>query len=240
MNLVSTGSINYRFFSKINGGVSCGNFESLNGSEFVGDDEKAVLSNLDLVRKNLGADRIVTLKQVHGNEVLRVFSDTKKNQEFDALVTSIPGTAIAILTADCAPVLMYDDQKKIIGAAHAGWRGAVFGVIENTVVAMKSLGAENIRATIGPCIREKSYSVDDDFRNNFPNETDCFHRINGRLHFDLPGFCQEVLEKCGVQEVSVSDIDTYASHDQYFSYRYARQNTGGICGRNISAICIKN
>lgn len=239
MNSTAAAGVNYRFFSKIGNGVSSGNFENLNGSIFVGDDERNVAENLDTARKNLGADKIMLLKQIHGNKVLRVFNDTSANQEFDAMVTDVPGIAIAVLTADCAPVLMYDEENGVAGAAHAGWRGAAGGVIENTIAEMMKIGAKNIKAAIGPCIHEKSYSVEKAFQDNFPAAAECFHYIDGNLHFDLPGFCRSVLQKCGVRDILVSDIDTYASHDQYFSYRYARQYTNGICGRNISAVCLK-
>lgn len=232
-------SVNYRFFSKTDGGCSKGVFSSLNGSRFVGDDAKNVDANLNEVIKELGGHKIVLLKQVHGNSVLNVTSETKSYQEFDALVTKERGIIIAILTADCAPVLFYDEANGIVGAAHAGWRGAASGVIENTVAAMKNLGATSINAIIGPCIHAQSYSVDDGFKENFPNALDCFSTINGKLYFDLPGFCKKTLQKCGVQKADIIEQDTYAQHDNYFSYRYAQQHTDGICGRNISAICLR-
>lgn len=232
-------SVNYRFFSKVDGGYSKGSFASLNASKFVGDDEKSVSANLAEIVKSLGAEKIVLLKQVHGNSVLHVTSNTETYQEFDALVTQENNIAIAVLTADCAPVLLYDDDKDIIGAAHAGWRGAASGVIENTVEAMRNLGATSINALIGPCIHVESYSVDDSFRNNFPNASDCFHMINGKLHFDLPGFCKKSLQECGVENIEISGQDTCAQHDKYFSYRYAQRYTNGVCGRNVSAICLR-
>lgn len=232
-------SVNYRFFSKIDGGYSKGVFSSLNGSRFVGDDEKNVDANLNEVVKELDGQKIVLLKQVHGNSVLNVTSETEPYQEFDALVTKENEIVIAILTADCAPVILYDEKNKVIGAAHAGWRGAASGVIENTIAAMKKLGATSINAIIGPCIHSQSYSVDGSFKENFPNALDCFSTVNGRLHFDLPSFCKKTLRKCGIQEVSIIERDTYAEHNNYFSYRYAQQHTDGICGRNISAICLR-
>lgn len=232
-------SVGYKFFSRLDGGCSSGIFSSLNGSNLVGDDEKNVSANLDEVTKALGVRKIVLLKQVHGNSILNVTSETESYQEFDALVTQEKGIAIAVLTADCAPILLYDEKNEIIGAAHAGWRGAASGVIENTVIAMRNLGATSINAIIGPCIHLQSYSVDDDFRENFPNATDCFSTIDGRLHFDLPGFCEKSLQKCGVKSVEVVEQDTYAQHDKYFSFRYAQQHTNGVCGRNVSAICLR-
>lgn len=239
MKLISTEEVTYCFFSKKDGGFSRGNYASLNGSKFVGDDETTVERNWTTVVNELNCDRVVFLNQIHSNKVLKVKGD-EQSERYDAMVTDVSGIALGIVTADCAPLLLWDDENGVVGAAHAGWRGAVSGVIENTVEAMRELGAKRIKAVIGPCIHAESYSVAVDFRKNFGNADDCFYENNGQLHFDLPKFCKSALLRSGVTEMdtSVVEIDTYINHESYFSYRYAVQNSDKICGRNISAICL--
>ena len=126
---------------------------------------------------------------------------------------------------------------------HAGWKGAVAGVIESTVEKMISLGGDvkNIFAAIGPCIHLESYEVDDDFLKNFSSKSS-FKKLDGKFHFSITEYCKEKFSALGILEnnVDVIDIDTYQKHDEYFSYRYARKNSNGICGRNISVICLKS
>lgn len=231
------------FFGR-KGGVSSGEYESLNCSDYVGDSPNNVAESLDIVRKSLGksfaVSKLVTLKQIHGNVCIEVSNKTDSGVEADAMVTKEKNVAIGILTADCAPVLFFDPARSVVGAAHAGWRGAVGGVIESTVRRMQDLGCDpkNIVAAIGPCIGKNSYEIDDDFKRNFSGSGDCFCLVNLRLHFDLPKFCRKKLLESGVTEshINTIDIDTYASHESYFSYRFANKNSHGICGRQISVI----
>ncbi|MDR2766204.1 MAG: peptidoglycan editing factor PgeF [Holosporaceae bacterium] len=227
-------------------GCSGGLFSSLNGSRFVGDDDRNVRRNLDTVRDQLAAARLVTLKQVHGNQCLAAASETESDVEADALVTKEPGVAVGVLTADCAPILLADEKAGVVGAAHAGWRGALDGIIEATVLKMQLLGGDprEIRAAIGPCIDVESYDVDDDFQKNFTDSTDSadyFRRIGGGLRFDLAGYCRMRLLGCGLPEgnVNLIGVNTYGDPENYFSYRRARRESDGVCGRNISAICLK-
>ncbi|MDR2781724.1 MAG: peptidoglycan editing factor PgeF [Holosporaceae bacterium] len=239
-NKITFNYIDYGFFGRKNGKSSFA-YSSLNCSKFVGDDESLVQQNLDIVRRDLAADRLVTLNQVHSNLCIIVDEGTHSDQKADALVTRTPNIAIGVLTADCAPILFCDPQNRVIGAAHAGWRGAVGGIIESTVQKMVELGSDpkKIIAVIGPCIAKESYEVDNDFRQNFESNEDCFCTVNCHPHFDLPEYCRNRLLKSGVSENDILGIDTYANNDDYFSYRFANQNSNGVCGRNISVIFLK-
>jgi YfiH family protein len=233
--------VNHGFFGRKHG-KSKGLYSSLNCSKFVGDDESLVLQNLDIIKKELEAKKLITLCQAHGSCCIVVDWQTESDTEVDAMVTRVPGIAIGILTADCAPILLFDKRHQAIGAIHAGWRGAVSGVIESTIQKMVELGSDpqNIVAAVGPCIAKESYEVDDDFKRNFRGKGDCFSLINSQLHFDLPKYCQNRLIESGLSENNVEavNIDTYTDQKNYFSYRFANKNNGGICGRNISAICL--
>ncbi len=239
MNFFAVDGITGAFFGR-DSGFSEGLFSSLNCSKFVGDDLESVKRNLEFVRKSIGTEKLVTLNQIHSAKCIIVDENSDSDQEADALVTQSENIALGILTADCVPVLLFDPMQKIIGAAHAGWKGAKGGVIQNTVEKMISLGSncEDIMSVIGPCVHVESYEVGEDFLGNFPAEY--FSKINSKYHFDVVKFCRDKLKEKGNSKISVVDIDTYKNHEKYFSFRYARKNTNGICGRNISVICIKS
>ncbi len=234
--------VEHGFFNRLDG-VSSGVFASLNCSKFVGDDVASVTENLEIVRRELNAEKLITLNQVHGNTCILADKDTDSDVQADAFATNVSGIAIGILTADCAPVLLADEENHIIGAAHAGWRGAMRGVIQSTVREMIKLSAEmsKIKVAIGPCIHKNSYEIGDDFKREFKGNGSCFTLINSKLHFDLPKYCKEILLETGIspQNIDVSEVDTYANPESYFSYRFANQHTNGVCGRNISVICLK-
>jgi YfiH family protein len=240
-NKILCDGVNHGFFGR-NGGKSLGVYSSLNCSKFVGDNEFLVRQNLDIAKKNLEADKLITLYQTHSNLCIVVDEYTKPDLNADALVTQTPGIAIGVLTADCAPILLCDPQNRIVGAVHAGWRGAAGGIIKSAIEKMKELGSDpkKITAAVGPCISKKSYETDDDFRLNFKKDDDCFSVINNRLHFDLPKYCCNRLIESEIHEnnIEVLGIDTYSDQKNYFSYRFANQNTEGVCGRNISAVCL--
>ncbi len=235
----SFGNIVCSFFGR-DSGFSEGLFSSLNCSKFVGDDVDSVEKNLEFVRESIGAKKLMTLNQIHSAKCIVVDEKNESDQEADALVTQSEDIALGILTADCVPVLLFDPSKKIIGAAHAGWKGAKAGVIENTVEKMVSLGSSrgDIVAEIGPCVHVESYEVGEDFLGNFSSEY--FTKIRGKDHFDVVKFCYDRLKEKGISKISVDEIDTYKNHEKYFSFRYARQNSEGVCGRNISVICLKS
>lgn len=244
-------SISHGFFGR-NYGNSKGLYASLNCSKYVGDSEESVDANLEFIVSCLGNEcekknkpKLAILEQIHSNICLEVTENNYaeiSGTKADALVTKISGVAVGVLTADCAPVLFWDPQKSIIGAAHAGWKGAVKGVLESTVQKMCEIGsdANQILVAVGPCIGVESYEIDEDFMQNFSGSGDCFCLMNHRIHFDLPKYCCKRLEKAGIKgpNIEVLGIDTYAEHEKYFSYRFARQNSDGVCGRQISAICL--
>lgn len=196
----------------------------------------------------LGDAPVIRLKQVHSPDIVVVdsalpWSDDAR-PEADALVTSRCGVFLSIVTADCAPVLLADHEAGVVGAAHAGWRGAVGGVIANTVEAMVALGAkpENIAAAIGPCIAQANYEVDAPFRANFGPEDDGFFAAGAqdRWHFDLPGFVASRLRCAGVGRIEDLALDTYAGEADFYSFRRATHRTETTEGRQISMIGLAN
>jgi len=240
--LDAVNGIRHGFFGR-QGGVSTGEFASLNVSLSVGDDAGVVEHNRQCIESEIGIGPLVILKQTHSTRIETVTAPIEAGTvDADALVTSVPGLALAILTADCTPILLADPQAGVIGAAHAGWRGAVDGIVENTVVAMVALGAKrkNIVAALGPTIYAPSYEVGDKFRDDFlqlhPAGDHHFHiPVGGKVHFDLPGF---VIEQLGAAEIAMVDRVgecTYAHPDRYFSHRYATHQ-GTRTGRQIAVI----
>jgi YfiH family protein len=218
------------FFTR-RGGVSTGSYGSLNCSLSSQDDRGSVLENRARVARSLGADptRLLGLTQVHGTHVVTATEPWAAGQgaKADAMVTRQPGLALGIVTADCAPVLFADAGGRIVGAAHAGWRGAVAGVLEATIAAMTALGAEpdRITAAIGPCIAQPSYEVGPDLRDAVlaRSAADSIFFAQGRRQdhwqFDLPGYCAARLRAAGVGHIIVTGIDTLAEEARFFSYR---------------------
>ena len=238
-------NIRYRFFSRKNG-VSEGDFASLNCSVKVGDDPAKVRENMRRVAGNLGCtvEKLFVLHQTHSSIVIPVTTDDpfEKTPYGDALVTNRPNIFLGIKTADCAPVLMADPEKEIIAAAHAGWRGAVGGILENTIKTMVEMGAEtpNIIALIGPCIAPQSYEVDAEMKDEFlkedPKASLFFVPSDaGKYRFDLPGYVLAKLEHLGIGAAEWIGEDTYALEKEYFSHRRSSQK-GKSSGRQISVI----
>lgn len=235
------------FFTRA-GGVSTGQFASLNCSLSGRDDPAAVAENRARARAVLGGPLLVGLFQVHGPEVAVVDEPwgNDARPQADALVTRRRGVALGIVTADCAPVLFLDAEAGVIGAAHAGWRGALAGVLEATVAAMERLGAARgrIAVAIGPCIRQGSYEVADDMRAELLAADPAHARFLApgerpeRWRFDLPGFCAAALATCGVAGVTDLGLDTYAEPGRFFSYRRATHEGAGPIGHQLSAIAL--
>lgn len=237
------------FFTR-QGGVSEGIFASLNCGLGSGDDPERVRENRHRVAQSLGiaVDSLVTLRQVHSSTVVEVDApwDDKNRPEADALVTRRRDVALGILTADCTPVLLADETSGVVGALHAGWRGAKAGIIAATVAAMERQGAQrtNIRAAVGPCIQQPSYEVGTDFRASFladdPASADLFvpaARADKAL-FNLPGYVIRRLAQTGVAEVAVCANDTLSDENRFFSFRRVTLAGGGPYGRMISAITL--
>ncbi len=228
------------FFTR-RGGVSEGPYAALNVGMSSGDDPARVLENRARAARALGADpgRLVGLHQVHGAEVIRVTDPWRPGQgpKADAMVTDRPGIALGIVTADCAPVLF--DGGHVVGAAHAGWRGAVAGVLEAVIAAMRDMGATRITAAIGPCIRQPSYEVGPDLRAALIERDPQDARFlapgvrEDRWQFDLAGYCAARLAGIAVHVV---DADTMADADRFFSHRRRTLAGGGPIGHQISVI----
>ncbi|MGK9168113.1 peptidoglycan editing factor PgeF [Inquilinus limosus] len=244
--------IGHGFFPRT-GGVSEGIFASRNCGFGSGDRREAVTENRDRCRRELGpAEALLTVHQVHSPRVATVTGPwtPETAPQADAMVTDRPGLALGILTADCAPILFADAEAGVVGAAHAGWKGALSGVIEATIEAMRALGAvpERITAAIGPCIGPGSYEVGPEFRDRFlaedPDSARFFHSpaagngAEARPHFDLPGYVAERLRRAGLRQVAVSGLDTLAREDLFFSYRRTTLRKEPDYGRQISAILL--
>ena len=237
------------FFTR-QGGCSTGPYASLNCSLSGGDDRDTVLENRARAARAIGAapDRLVGLMQVHGADVVEVIAPWTPGNgpRADAMVTTRPDIALGVITADCAPVLLVDTAAGVAGAAHAGWRGAVAGVIEQTVVAMVRLGADPaaVVAAIGPCIAQRSYEVGADLRDAVlaQDRGNVRFFIDGRREarwqFDLAGYCAARLAAAGVRTISVLDVDTAADEAAFFSHRRRTLAGGGPIGHQISVIAL--
>jgi polyphenol oxidase len=243
--------ISAAFFTR-EGGVSEGLYAALNCGYGSGDDPEAVRENRRraMERFDLSPDALVTLYQVHSPTVVEVEQPWRPGgaPKADGMVTAKRGVALGILTADCAPVLFADAEAGVIGAAHAGWRGAFTGVLEETVAAMTRLGASpaKIRAAIGPCIAQSSYEVGPEFHERFVSaESDnaaFFCASSRRSHhlFDLGGYVTRRLESLGLAEILTTGEDTAADAARYFSYRRATLAGEKDYGRLLSAIALKD
>ena len=188
---------------------------------------------------------LVLAKQVHSAVAIGVIGPWPGvRAEADALVTGRPGLLIGIVTADCAPVLLADAQAGVVGAAHAGWRGALSGIIENTVAAMEALGArrDRIAAAIGPTIAQASYEVDAALRDRFPAEAQRFFvpGAPGHWQFGLPGFVAHRLRQARIGAVEDLAQDTYAQEQRFFSFRRASHRGEATGGRQTSVIGLPN
>lgn len=243
--LADLAAARHGFFGR-KGGCSLGEFAENNMSVAVGDEPRAVEINRTGAAEALGfrRDQLFLLKQVHSAKVHHVTDRPVADAaiEADALVTRLPSLALGILTADCTPILFADPQAGIVGAAHAGWRGAVDGIVGNTVTAMVELGADpaHIVAAIGPTISGENYEVGPHFMDDFvklrPDGWRHFSSHNGgRAHFDLPGFVAAELERAGISIIERVGGCTYGHPDRYFSHRHATHQKG-TTGRQIAMI----
>lgn len=239
--------VRHGFFGR-DGGVSSGIYASLNAGTGSNDDPANVLENRRRIAAEFGIDRdhLTGVHQVHSPTA--VFIDTPwpgERPRADALVTTTPNLAISILTADCTPILFADREAGVIGAAHAGWRGAISGVIENTVRLMEQHGAarRRIAAAIGPCIHQSSYEVGPEFEAEFRAADPAFARFfvpgaGDRFHFDLPNFCASRLTTAGVTQIETLPLDTYAESTRLHSHRRSVHEKAGDYGRNCSVIIL--
>jgi polyphenol oxidase len=230
------------------GGVSTGAYAGLNVGLGSDDDRAAIHANRRLAIEAVAPGRrLVTVHQVHSPTAIAVsgpFGDDVR-PEADAMVTDQPGLALGILTADCTPVLLADTDAAVIGAAHAGWKGALGGIIESTVAAMERLGADRARiaAAVGPAIARRSYEVDEAFLRRFAEtepESERFFTSGraGHHQFDLEGFVVSRIAAAGVPRIDALGLDTYSQPDRFFSYRRATHRGEPDYGRQISLIAL--
>ena len=233
------------FFTR-RGGASSGIYAGLNCGPGSSDQREVVALNRARVAAALevSPERLLSLRQVHSTKVVIVGPDAREARpEADAAVTTRPGLALSILTADCAPVLFLDPVARVIGAAHAGWRGALEGVLEAVLDAMVRLGArpDDVRAAVGPTISQRAYEVGPDFFERFRSEEAGYERFfvpgaGDRMHFDLPGFVLTRLRAAGVAQAAWIGACTYFEPDRFFSYRRTTRAGEPDYGRLISAI----
>jgi YfiH family protein len=246
--LAESSDVAHGFFTR-EGGVSGGIYASLNCGLGSGDDKTMVRENRRraLEQLGLGADRLRTVYQVHGTAVWTIENAAgPAPKAADAVATRLRGIALGILTADCAPVLLADAEAGVIGAAHAGWKGALTGILEAAVAAMEALGAERTRvsAAIGPCIAQESYEVGPEFPQPFLDEdraNDAYFVASqrpGHFQFDLAGYVSARLERLGLGEVAAVAADTCTEESRFFSYRRTCHRREPDYGRQISMIAL--
>jgi YfiH family protein len=241
------GNMRHGFLGRT-GGVSTGLVAGLNVGLGSGDDPAAIAENRRRAVEAVapGAD-LVTVFQIHSPEVVvatAAWPDDARPHA-DALVTDRPGLVLGILTADCAPVLFADAEAGVVGAAHAGWKGAIGGVTDATIAAMEALGAhrQRIAAVVGPCIAQASYEVDDGFRARFVaadagNDRFFVTGRPGHARFDLPGYVAHRLRSAGVGRVEALALDTLELEDRFYSFRRATLAGEPDYGRQISLIAL--
>ena len=247
--LAALPGIRHGFFTRL-GGVSRGIYESLNAGLGSNDDTAKVVENRRRIGQHLspGTEGVVTLYQEHGTTALTVSGPVSRDAlpRADAVVSSTPGLVIGVLTADCGPILLADAEAGVVAAAHAGWRGALFGILESAVNEMERHGArrQNIRAAVGPCINQAAYEVGPEFEAQFVARdagfSQYFHRktAESRPHFDLPGFVSAQLAAAGIGGFERVSACTYENESQFFSYRRTTHRKEPDYGRQISAIVV--
>ena len=241
--------ITHGFFTR-EGGVSDGLYASLNCGLGSSDERDRVLENRRRVAATLGQPQapVVTLYQTHSAtaRIVTGAQDLADLPKADAVVTATPGVVVGALTADCCPVLFADPEAKVVAAAHAGWRGAVGGILESAVAAMCEAGADRarIRAAIGPCIGQPTYEVGPEFKAEVialnPDNTRFFDKPLGRErpHFDLPGYVLARLSTLDLAVIENATACTYENESRFFSYRRSCHRKEPDYGRQISAIVV--
>ncbi len=240
--------IRHGFFNKT-GGKSNGIYKSLNCGAGSYDKKNKIKENLKIVKNKFGKKikKIFLLHQIHSNKFIFVnknFKSSSKKIRADAVITNQAKLPIAILTADCVPILLYDKQKKIIAAIHAGWRGAFKGIISRVIkfMLMKGCKQKHIIAAIGPCIGKNNYNVRDDFKKKFLKKDKknkvFFFSKKRTIYFDLPNYVKSELKLNKITNIDMRNIDTFVKKNNFFSARQALRSGYDDYGRNISIIMI--
>lgn len=225
-----------------------GIYEGLNVGLGSDDDRDIILENRQRAKEGILPDsKLVTVHQVHSPDVVTVANtiSLEDRPHVDAMVTDMPGLLLGILTADCVPVLFFDPKAQVIGAAHAGWKGAISGVTDNTISAMEKLGADraDIACAIGPCIAQQSYEVDKGFFDRFVEADTMNDRFftggkPGHFQFDVEDYVANRLTAAGIKKIEKLGLDTYANEDRFYSYRRSCHRDEPGYGRQISLIGI--
>lgn len=245
-NLKKCAAVNHGFFTR-KGGVSEGLYASLNTGYASDDVAERVTENRQRILAEMQGKSLVTAKQVHGITAIRVKQPwaVEDAPDADALVTSEPDIALGILTADCVPVLLADADAGVIGAAHAGWKGALMGVVDSVISEMELQGAQrhHIVAAIGPSIAQPSYEVDEAFRGQFIDDhaDNARYFLSGRAghhFFDIKSYVASRLQLAGVESCDVLGEDTCADESHFFSYRRKTQRNEADFGRQLSVIML--
>jgi YfiH family protein len=248
-SLSALDGIGHAFFTRA-GGVSGGVYASLNSGIGSKDDAAHIAENRARMAYALGVEaaRLITAFQIHSPKVVVADEpwDVETRPRADAIVTRTPGLAIGVSTADCGPLLFADRAARVIGAAHAGWRGAFTGVIEGTIAAMEGLGADRSRMTValGPLIRQDNYEVSENFVDEFLRADETHARFfapagrAGHAMFDLPAFIASRLEHAGISRFEDMGLCTYADPDRFYSYRRSVHRAEPDYGRHVNAIVL--
>lgn len=248
LNAQAMPDIMHGFFTR-RGGVSAPPFDDLNVSNSVGDREEDVAANRERVATYMGVltEKLVTVRQVHGSDVLTIESPIDLQRlpcayPADAIVSTQRNIAIGVQTADCAPILLADATGDVVAAVHAGWRGTVRGVLENTVRTMRALNAQEVTAVIGPCISQRRYEVEEDMRAEVLAQDEAASAFfmtaprDGCFLFDLGGYCAFRLHRAGLRRISRIKLDTLSDMRRFFSNRRMTLEGRKRTGRQISAI----
>jgi len=240
-------NIEHAFFNRL-GGKSTGIFKSLNCGPGSSDNKKNILKNLETVSNKIKAKskKIILLNQIHSNKFCYIGKNSKLNNklEGDALITDKRNLPIAVLTADCAPILIHDEKKKMIAAIHAGWKGAYNDIVKKVVKFMikKGCSPQNITVAIGPCISSKNYEVKDDFKKRFikkDKKNIIFFKITrDKNYFNLNKYIHFQLESLNIKKVDIINKDTFNAKNNFFSARRSISRDENDYGRNISIIMI--
>ncbi len=237
--------ISHGFFNR-KGGVSKGIYKSLNCGLGSKDNKKNIQLNLKKVCKDIGCSKnnLMILKQVHSSKILFIRNKFSKRPIGDAMITETKGIALGILTADCAPILIYDRKNKIIAAIHAGWKGALKKIVQKTIIKIKKMNKKTeLFAVIGPCIFQNSYEIKRDFLNKFLKDDKknlkYFKNLKDKLYFDLRCYIIDQMLNLGVKNIDLIRKDTFNENNNFFSARSSTYKKTNDYGRNISIIMIR-
>ena len=242
-------SIKHGFFNR-KGGKSTGIYQSLNCGVGSSDRKKNVLKNLKIVCKKIGCSKkkLILLNQTHSNRFIFIdkkYKFNKKKIKADALITNVKNVGIGVLTADCVPIFIYDKKLRIISAIHAGWKGAYKNIVHKVIKFFKKKGSlvNNLCAVVGPCITEKNYEIQKDFKDRFIKKNKknsvFFKTRKNKTYFGLNNYVYNQLKQKGIKNIELINKDTFDKKNNFFSARRSIHNNENDYGRNISIIMIK-